>query len=224
MVKPCQQFGAVPAGRVPVQVVPRQTRAVAQQVDRGHLVRRRGIVEPELGQHRVDGIVPGEGAVVHLHREQGGGERLRVRADGKQRVGSHGQLVLDVAPAVAPGEHGLAVLEDRHAQARHLPLPHDRLDPRVEAVEPLVRRLRPDGDGDQAEDEGEGGQGEAPVAGSALLQRPVPGRGSHRGVSFVCWLSRPAFIPRSPPEPCGSCRRGCPECRGPCSPAGSGPR
>ena len=73
----------------------------------------------------------------------------------EERVGRHGELLLDVAPTVALGEDGLAVLDDRHAEAGDLPFRHHRFDPLVEAVEAGVGGLG--GEGGCGE-EGEGGE------------------------------------------------------------------
>ena len=164
VVETGQKLRAALACGQPVQVVPGQARAVAQQVDGGHLLRRHRVVEVELGEHGTDRRVPGEGAFVDVHGQQGGGEGLRVRADGEERVRRRGELLLDVAPAVALRVDDLAVFDDRDAEAGDLPLGHDGFDPGVEAVEAGVGGLGGEGGG---EGEGEGDDCEERCVGRA---------------------------------------------------------
>ena len=98
-------------------------------------------MEPELGKHGTDRRVPGEGAFVDVHCQEGGGEGLRVGTDGEEGVRGDGELLLDVAPAVALGEDGLAVFDDGDAEAGDLPFGHDGFDPLVKALEALLDGL-----------------------------------------------------------------------------------
>ena len=84
----------------------------------------------EIGPHRG---VPFELALVDQGAHHEGRERLGARADGEERMGRDGQLVLDVALAKPAGVDDLAVLDDGHGQARDLPLlpriVHERFEP-----------------------------------------------------------------------------------------------
>ncbi len=116
----------------PVDVGPRQTRAMREQVTHGDLACHPWIVQRELRQVIDDAIVPAQLALVHQHGERRGGHRLGRGADGKARVLVDRVRLADLAKAVSLCEHQRVVLHEGDRQPGQVPVAHGTRDVRIE--------------------------------------------------------------------------------------------
>jgi hypothetical protein len=164
-----QHFGPVERGRVPQRVTARQAAAVGEQVPHPHFAARVRIGQLEARENVGHAVVPMEPALVHEHRQGGGGECLGGRCDREERLGVHRLAPADLPHAVAPLEHDGIVLDHGHGDARRLPVPQDPLDVSVQSGERRILRRggmrdEQEGDGHQRADGGSG-HGRAPFEG-----------------------------------------------------------
>jgi len=87
--------------------------AMGEEIADGHFVGDVGVVHLEAGEALVDGIVPGNFVGVDEGGESGGGEGFGVGADAEEGVFVDGGGSSEFADAIAFGEDGLAVFDDR---------------------------------------------------------------------------------------------------------------
>ncbi len=119
----------------PLEVLPRQAGAGADELPDEHLLRRFGVAQLERGQEARDRRVPGQLALGDEAREQQRGERLGVGRDHEERVAVDLRRLAELAHAVAPGEDELSVLDDPERDSRNAELLLARLDETAELGE-----------------------------------------------------------------------------------------
>ena len=115
---------------------------MAQDVaKRGAIVRILALhLELELGQIRVNRLVPLHAPLVHQHPDERRGERLRRRADEERRIRRDRRLPLDVRDAESSSEDRFIAAHDREHRARHVQIDAIAIELRRQAVEPLRNR------------------------------------------------------------------------------------
>jgi len=97
-------------------------------------------LELELGQIRLNRIVPPHAPLVHQHPDERRGERLRRRGDEERRIRRDGRLLLDVRNAESSSEDHFFAAHDREHYTRHVQIDAEAIDLRRQAVEPLRER------------------------------------------------------------------------------------
>ena len=127
---------AAGAGAVdPVGVVPRQARAVAEQVARRGVVGGEGVHEPNPGQVFDHGLVPVELALVHQHRGRRRGKGLGAAADLVEGVRVRLAAGLHVRISKALAQLHLAVLNHAHGDGGLVPHLELRLHARLHTIQ-----------------------------------------------------------------------------------------
>ena len=122
----------------PLEVLPRQPRARADQVLDQHLARGVGVPELELRQELRDRRRPRDLLLIDQPPEQHRRHRLRVRRDHVERV-RVGLLRLPQLLHPEPaGEHHLAALHERKRGSRHTELLEPPLDERSQLLDPRL--------------------------------------------------------------------------------------
>ena len=96
------------------------TTAMGQQIANGHFVRDVGIVHLKTGQALINGIIPGEFALVDERSKSRGSEGFGVRADAEKRIFIDGHGLAQLADSIASGEYDLSIFDDAERDARNV--------------------------------------------------------------------------------------------------------
>ena len=104
--------------------MPRQARTVGEEVARSGALGGHGVFKLKFRQVGPDGLVPIHFPFIVEHGESKCRKRFGDRANGKERIGTHGELVLEVAESVTLGVNHFSIFDDSEGQTGHLPFLH----------------------------------------------------------------------------------------------------
>jgi len=112
----------VEAAAVPQHIVTRQAGAVTDHIAGRGLRAGDGVSQGKIEQGRVHRAIPIKLARIDQHGETGDREGFTDRADGKHGIRCDSNVFADIADTIASAKNRLAVLNNAHCQARHMPL------------------------------------------------------------------------------------------------------